>query len=79
MEGSWGELMRFLRSLIIGLLSIFPGTIVGYIGWLATGASEDTYALEVMFFCNVIPFGFVVVGFIWSWINGQEYSVKIHG
>jgi len=40
--------MRFLRALIIGLLSIFPGTIIGYLGWLLVGASEDNYSLEVM-------------------------------
>tara|TARA_B100001559_G_scaffold273533_1_gene243053 strand:+ start:340 stop:555 length:216 start_codon:yes stop_codon:yes gene_type:complete len=68
--------MRFIRSLIIGLLSIFPGTIVGYLGWLATGGSEETYAPEVVFFCNIIPFGFVIIGFIWSWRNGEEYAVN---
>ena len=67
--------MRFLRATIIGFLSIFPGTIVGYLGWLATGGSEETWAPEVVFFCNIIPFGFVIIGFIWSWRNGEEYAV----
>jgi ABC-type uncharacterized transport system permease subunit len=67
--------MRFLRAAIIGFLSIFPGTIVGYLGWLATGGSEETWAPEVVFFCNIIPFGFVIIGFIWSWRNGEEYAV----
>ncbi|MGY8745008.1 MAG: hypothetical protein ACKVG2_00455 [Candidatus Poseidoniales archaeon] len=71
--------MRFLRALIIGLLSIFPGTIVGYLGWLATGASNDNYSPGVVFFCNVIPFGFVLMGFIWSWKNGAEYAVNYQG
>ena len=79
MEGSWGDLMRFLRSLIIGLLSMFPGTIIGYLGWLATGSSKDNYSLEVVFFCNLIPFGFIVLGFIWSWKNGAEYAVDYQG
>jgi len=78
-KGSWGELMRFLRSLIIGLLSIFPGTILGYLGWLATGASNDNYSPGVIFFCNVVPFGFVIIGFLWAWASGEEYGVKIHG
>ena len=68
--------MRFLRAVIIGLLSIFPGTIVGYLGWLATGGSEEVWAPEVVFFCNIIPFGFVIIGFIWSWRNGEEYAVN---
>ena len=38
--------MRFLRSVIIGLLSIFPGTIIGYLGWLASGSSKDNYSLK---------------------------------
>ena len=79
MEGSWGDLMRFLRSLIIGLLSMFSGTIIGYLGWLATGSSMELYSLEVVFFCNLVPFGFVVLGFIWSWMNGAEYAVDYQG
>ena len=71
--------MRFLRSLIIGLLSIFPGTLIGYLGWLASGGSEDTYSLSVIIFCNLIPLGFVFIGFYWSWLNGEEYSVRIEG
>ena len=71
--------MRFLRSLVIGLLSIFPGTIIGYLGWLATGGSEETWAPEVVVFCNIIPCGFIVLGFIWSWKNGAEYAVDYQG
>ena len=71
--------MRFLRALIIGFLSIFPGTIVGYLGWLATGGVEDNYSLEVVFFCNIVPFGFVFIGFLWSWVIGEEYGEKYHG
>tara|TARA_B100000767_G_scaffold275203_1_gene310994 strand:- start:4287 stop:4502 length:216 start_codon:yes stop_codon:yes gene_type:complete len=71
--------MRFLRALIIGFLSIFPGTIVGYLGWLATGSSEDTYSTTVILFCNIIPFGFVVLGYLWAWRNGAEYAVNYQG
>ena len=71
--------MRFLGALIIGMLSIFPGTILGYLGWLATGASKDNYHPSVVFFCNVIPLGFVLLGFIWAWKNGAEYSVATQG
>ena len=67
--------MRFLRAVIIGLLSIFPGTIIGYIGWLATGSSMENNSLSVVFFCNLIPLGFVILGFLWSWKNGEEDSV----
>lgn len=76
MRGSWGDTMRFLRALVIGFLSIFPGTIIGYLGWLATGANKDNYSLEVIFFCNVIPFGCVFLGFVWAWISGEEYGVN---
>ena len=71
--------MRFIRAIIIGLLSIFPGTIIGYLGWLATGSNESTYSPTVIFFCNVIPFGFVFFGFMWAWINGEEYGVNYRG
>jgi hypothetical protein len=33
----------------------------------------------VIIFCNVIPFGFVFLGFIWAWINGEEYGVNYRG
>ena len=79
MEGSWGDSMRFLRSLVIALLSIFPGTIVGYLGWYAAGSSMDNSSMEVLFFCNFVPFGFVVLGFVWSWKTGAEYAVNYQG
>jgi len=71
--------MRFLRAVIIGFLSIFPGTILGYLGWLAAGASKDNYSPSVIFFCNIIPLGFVIAGFLWAWKNGEEYGVKFEG
>lgn len=71
--------MRFIRAVIIAILSIFPGTIIGYLGWLATGSSENNYSPSVILFCNVIPFGFVFLGFIWAWINGEEYGVNYRG
>ncbi len=71
--------MRFIRAIIIALLSIFPGTIIGYLGWLATGSSENNYSPSVIIFYNVIPFGFVFLGFIWAWINGEEYGVNYRG
>ena len=79
MKGSWGDLMRFLRALIIGILSIFPGTIIGYLGWLAVGGNENNFSLEVIFFCNIIPFGFMVIGFLWAWASGEEYGVNYQG
>ena len=63
--------MRFIRAVIIALLSIFPGTIIGYLGWLATGSSENNYSPSVILFCNVIPFGFVFLGFIWVGLTGR--------
>ena len=71
--------MRFIRATIIALLSIFPGTIIGYLGWPATGSSENNYSPSVILFCNVIPIGFVFLGFIWAWINGEEYGVNYRG
>ena len=71
--------MRFIRAVIIAILSIFPGTIIGYLGWLATGSSENNYSPSVILFCNVIPIGFVFLGFIWAWINGEEYGVNYRG
>ena len=71
--------MRFIRAIIIALLSIFPGTIIGYLGWLATGSSENNYSPSVIFFCNIIPFSFVFLGFIWAWINGEDYGVNYRG
>tara|TARA_B110000495_G_C22604648_1_gene361334 strand:+ start:263 stop:478 length:216 start_codon:yes stop_codon:yes gene_type:complete len=71
--------MRFLRALVIGILSIFPGTIIGYLGWLAVGASNDNYSLGVIFFCNIIPFGSVAMGFLWAWASGEEYGVTYQG
>ena len=55
------------------------GGIIGYLGWLATGSSENNYSPSVIFFCNVIPFGFVFLGFMWAWINGEEYGVNYRG
>ena len=71
--------MRFIRAIIIGLLSIFPGTIVGFLGWIAIGRSMDNSSFCVTLFSNIIPFGFVFLGFIWSWINGEEYGVNYRG
>ncbi len=71
--------MRFIRAITIGLLSIFPGTLIGYLGWLATGSSEETYSLTVVFFCNLVPLGSVILGFAWAWMNGQEYGVNYRG
>ncbi|MBJ64275.1 MAG: hypothetical protein CMB55_05735 [Euryarchaeota archaeon] len=71
--------MRFIRAIIIGLLSIFPGTIIGYLGWLATGSSENNYDLSVVLFCNILPIGSVILGFMWAWINGEEYAVNYRG
>ena len=79
MKGSWGDLMRFLRALIIVILSIFPGTIIGYLGWLAVGGNENNFSLEVIFFCNIIPFGFMALGFLWAWASGEEYGVNYQG
>lgn len=67
--------MRFLRAFIIGLLCIFPGTIIGWLGWLATGASENNYSLEVIVFCNIVPFASIFLGFMWAWSTGEEYGV----
>ncbi|MDP6870386.1 MAG: hypothetical protein QGI21_06425 [Candidatus Poseidoniaceae archaeon] len=69
--------MRFLRSFVIGILCFFPGTIIGYIGWLATGSVEDNYSFQVVFFCNIIPFGTMIIGFLWAWATGAEYSVTM--
>ena len=74
-----GDIMRFLRAVIIGILAIFPGTIVGFLGWIAVGQSMDNSSLGVTLFCNIVPLGFVVVGFIWSWINGEEYALNYQG
>ena len=71
--------MRFIRAIIIALLSIFPGTIVGFLGWIAIGRSMDNSSFGVVLFCNIIPFGFVFLGFIWAWINGEEYGVNYRG
>tara|TARA_B100001115_G_scaffold58235_1_gene43130 strand:+ start:1798 stop:2013 length:216 start_codon:yes stop_codon:yes gene_type:complete len=71
--------MRFTRAIIISLLMFFPGAIVGLFGWLATGASEDNTLPEVIFFCNIVPFGFIFVGFIWAWVTGEEYSHNYQG
>ena len=71
--------MRFIRAITIGLLSIFPGTIVGFLGWISIGRSMDNYSLSVVLFCNIIPFGFVFFGFMWAWINGEEYAVNYRG
>ena len=71
--------MRFIRAIVIGFLSIFPGTITGYLGWLATGASENNYSPAVVFFCNIVPLGSVFVGFKWTWANGAEYGVDYRG
>jgi len=71
--------MRFIRAVIIALLSIFPGTIAGFLGWIAIGRSMDNSSFGVTLFCNIIPFGFVFFGFIWAWINGEEYGVNYRG
>ncbi|MCH1526620.1 MAG: hypothetical protein L7S49_00210 [Candidatus Poseidoniaceae archaeon] len=68
--------MRFLRALIIGILCLFPGTIIGYLGWLLTGSSLDNYSLQVVFFCNLLPLGSIILGFMWAWMNGEEYGVN---
>jgi len=36
---------------------------------------HENGSLSVVFFCNLIPLGFVILGFLWSWKNGEEYSV----
>ena len=46
--------MRFLRAVIIGILAIFPGTIVGFLGWIAVGQSMDNSSLGVTLFCTSI-------------------------
>ncbi|MGY8754793.1 MAG: hypothetical protein ACKVIR_03805 [Candidatus Poseidoniales archaeon] len=69
--------MRFLRSLIIGTLCFFPATISGYLGWLATGSSADNYSVSVIFFCNIVPLGGMILGGIWAWKSGAEYGVEM--
>ncbi|HIF45871.1 MAG TPA: hypothetical protein EYQ73_03630 [Candidatus Poseidoniales archaeon] len=69
--------MRFLRALIIGTLCFFPTTIIGYLGWLATGSNPDNYSVSVIFFCNIIPLGGMIFGGLWAWRTGEEYSVEM--
>jgi len=69
--------MRFLRAFIIGILCFFPATIIGYILWLMLGASTDNYSFSVIFACNVVPISGMILGYVWAWKTGEEYSVKI--
>jgi len=67
--------MRTLRAFIVGMLSFFPATILGYLLWLGMGASEDNYSFAVWFPCNVIPFAGMILGCVWAWKTGEEYGV----
>ena len=67
--------MRPPRVVVFGLFCTFPGIIVVYLLSFAICGCDETWAQDVFFFCSIIPFGFEIIGLIWSWINGEEYDV----
>ena len=69
--------MRFLRSLVIGALCLFPSMLIGLLIWLWLGSSYDNTSLAVIIPCNLIPLGGMFVGFWLAWKTGNEYSLSI--
>ncbi|MDB2322533.1 hypothetical protein N9V20_01180 [Candidatus Poseidoniales archaeon] len=68
--------MRLLRTLIMGGVMLIPGILLGFVIWYLAGGEAVTEPVETII-CNGIPMLSVISGFVFGWMTGEAYSVKM--
>ena len=71
------EVMRTLRTIIMGSMMIIPGLVLGLLVWYLTGRPESE-PLETLI-CNGIPLASIGLGLYFGWQTGEEYSATYEG
>lgn len=66
------SLMRTVSALAFAGVLAIPGMLVGLMLWYLLGQPEGTWNLGVVFACNVVPLGSVLVGAVLGWRAGQD-------
>jgi len=70
------DVMRLLRTLIMGGVMLIPGILLGFVIWYLAGGEAVTEPVETII-CNGIPMLSVISGLVFGWMTGEAYSVKM--
>jgi len=70
------NVMRLLRTLIMGGVMLIPGILLGFVIWYLAGGEAVTEPVETII-CNGIPMLSVISGLVFGWMTGEAYSVKM--